>query len=141
MSKRLQGSAVGYAVFLGLIMAAALLGWIPGTDEVGSSGPLAEHPYRLSMMFVTIILAVGIGAWSALYGLEKDRLFLGLGILIGGGIATGVILSFAPYILYPNDQYPVSFMWTIGGGPIGFAVWLAVSFGRKVMRGGALVAS
>ena len=140
MSKHLQASAIGYVVFLGLIMAAAFLSWIPGTGEAGSDR-LAEHPYRLSMMLVTIILAVGIGAWSALYGLEKDRLFLGLLLLIGGGIATGVILSFAPYILYPNDQYPVSFMWAIGGGPIGFAVWLAVSFGRKVMRGGALVAS
>ena len=59
---------------------------------------------------------------------------LGLAALIVGGMVTGTILAFAPSILYPNDQYPVTFSWVMAGAPVGFASWLACSVALRAAR-------
>ena len=101
---RLKRYGALYAGAVVAVVALANLGWIPGRGEPGQG--LFQHPYRLSMH--------------------------GLVALFVGGVLTGVALEFTPYILYPDDQYSVAFLWLISGAPIGMIAWGAFTFGARV---------
>ena len=118
------------AIYIGAVVAVVVLanlGWVPGSGEPGQG--LFQHPYRLSMGVVTVILASSLGALSAGFGILRGGWTYGLAALFVGGILTGVALEFAPYILYPDDQYSVAFLWLISGAPMGMIAWGAFTFG------------
>ena len=123
------------AIYAGVVVAVVVLanlGWVPGSGEPGQG--LLQHPYRLSMGVVTVILASSLGAWSAAFGTLRGGRMYGLAALLVGGILTGVALEFTPYILYPDDQYSVAFLWLISGAPMGMIAWGAFTF-RAGMSG------
>ena len=129
---RRRGLGAAALTVVGLAIAVWLLRSISWKDISGALGRLAWSDVLVGFAMYLVFLAFKAARFGALLGLRgQSRRLLGLGVLVIGGIVTGVILGFAPFILYPNDQYPVSFMWTLGGGPIGFVAWLAMSFGRK----------
>jgi hypothetical protein len=77
------------------------------------------------MLGVVLVAAISLGALTAWVGQVLGAWHLGLATLVVGGMVTGAMLAFAPSILFPADQYPVSFMWVNWGAPVGFATWLA----------------
>ena len=126
MSRSLRYAGIGY---VGLVVAALLVagsGLLPGTGEVGPPSFLG-HPYRVAMAAICVLLAVYLGVWSGAVGIERRNWTVGLGALLIGGLVTGAALVLAPYVLYAHDQYPVAFMWTVGAGPLGLLVWLAIT--------------
>ncbi len=134
-TQRLTRTGIVYLVLLAAVMIAATAGFFPGAGEVGPSERVLGHPYRISMGIATLVLAVYLGAWSAVLGRVRGRWLVGLASLIAGGAVTGIVLGFAPYVLYPGDQYPVTFMWLLGGAPVGFATWLACTLGSRLTSG------
>ena len=134
--KRYGGVYAGVVV---AIVVLANLGWIPGSGEPGQG--LFQHPYRLSMGVVIVGLAASLGMWSAAFGTIRGNWMHGLVALFVGGVLTGVALELAPYILYPDDQYSVAFVWVISGAPLGVVSWGAFAFGTKMTGDrGAVVA-
>ncbi len=126
------------AGYIGVVIAVVMLAWVglfPGTGERFPGDPTFGHPYRVSMSAVVLSLAIGLGALCAWIGSSAQSWMIGLATLLLGGIVTGSLLNFAPWILYPNDQYPVAFMWLIGGAPTGFLSWLAGSLILGLPRG------
>ena len=85
---------------------------------------MTSHPYRLAMAITMAGLATVLGMLSARWGDEAHNTLVGLGVLLAGGIVTGALLGAAPWVLYPGDQYPLTFMWLVVGAPVGLAVWL-----------------
>ena len=124
---RLKRDGAIYAGAVVAVVVLANLGWVPGSGEPGQG--LFQHPYRLSMGVTTVILASSLGAWSAAFGTLRGGWMYGLAALLVGGILTGVALEFTPYILYPDDQYSVAFLWLISGAPMGMIAWGAFTFG------------
>ncbi|HJO04370.1 MAG TPA: hypothetical protein QGG47_10385 [Acidobacteriota bacterium] len=79
------------------------------------------------MAVVVLTLAIGLGGLCAWIGSSAHSWVIGLAALLLGGVVTGALLGLAPWILYPDDRYPVAFMWLLAGAPIGFLSWLAGS--------------
>ncbi len=127
---RLKRYGTMYAGAVVAVVILANLGWVPGSGEPGQG--LFQHPYRLSMGVVTVILASSLGAWSAAFGILRGGWMYGLAALFVGGILTGVALEFTPYILYPDDQYSVAFLWLISGAPMGMIAWGAFTCGARM---------
>ena len=127
---KLFGADLSNVILFQAKLVAANLGLFPGTGEPG--GSLMQHPYRLSMAIVGLGLATYLGVWSARLGGRTGNWLLGLALLAGSGVITGVALAFVPSILFPNDQYPVTFGWTIAGGPVGLLSWLAVTVADRL---------
>ena len=127
---RLKRYGAIYAGVVVAVVALASLGWIPGSGEPGQG--LFQHPYRLSMGVVIVVLASSLGMWSAAFGNLRVTWMHGLVALFVGGVLTGVALEFAPYILYPDDQYSVAFLWVISGAPIGVIAWGAFAYGTRM---------
>ncbi len=118
------------AVYVGVVVVVVMVAWVglfPGTGERFPSDPPYGHPYRVSMAAVVLTLAVALGGLCAWIGSSAHSWMMGLAALLLGGIVTGAFLGMAPWILYPNDQYPVAFMWLVAGAPAGFLSWLAGS--------------
>ncbi|NKB89367.1 MAG: hypothetical protein GKS06_14200 [Acidobacteria bacterium] len=120
------------AIYLGLLAAvvlAAQLGVVPGSHDrpANDAAGLFGHPYRLAMVAVVVAFAIGLGTLAAWAGVALRAWHLGLAALIVGGVVTGGVLAFAPYILFTQDQYPVTFSWVLLGAPIGFLTWLGCS--------------
>ena len=125
------------AGYIGVVIVVVMVAWaglLPGTGERFPGDPMFAHPYRISMAAVVLTLAIGLGALCAWIGASAQSWTIGLAALLLGGIVTGALLNFAPWSLYPNDQYPVAFMWLLAGAPAGFISWLVGSmlleFGR-----------
>jgi len=129
------------AIYLGavvLVVIAAQLGVFPGSLDVPvETNGAFSHPYRLAMVGVVLLLAVSLGALTAWAGEMLGGWHLGLAALIVGGMVTGTILAFAPSILYPDDQYPVTFSWVMAGAPVGFASWLACTAALRAAKAAA----
>jgi hypothetical protein len=126
LDPRLIRATGSYVALVALVVVVAQLGLIPGVGEISEGGSFA-HPYRLAMVSAVLAFAVFLGALSAWAGAVLGGWHLGLAALIVGGVVTGGVLTFAPSILYPNDQYPVTFSWVMLGAPVAFATWLACS--------------
>lgn len=125
------------AGYIGVVIVVVMVAWaglLPGAGERSPGDSILGHPYRVSMAAVVLLLAIGLGALCAWIGSSAHSWMIGLAALLLGGIVTGGLLNLAPWILYPNDQYPVAFMWLLAGAPAGFLSWLAGSmllgFGR-----------
>lgn len=127
---RLKRYGAIYAAAVVAVVVLANLGWVPGSGEPGQG--LFQHPYRLSMSVITVILASSLGAWSAGFGIFRGGWMSGLAALFIGGILTGVALEFTPYILYPDDQYSVAFLWLMSGAPVGMIAWGAFTFDARM---------
>ncbi len=142
-NRLLVRTGFGYVVILVALVAAARLGLLPGSGEVLEGGHrLVAQPYRLAMGVGLVFLALYLGAWAALLGVARRSWPRGLAALVAGGVATGLSLSLAPWFLYPNDQYPVTFMWLLGGAPVGLITWIAVTLAwRRGGGGGRVVAA
>ena len=131
LDPRIPRAVGGYLAAVVVLVVAAQLGVVPGAFERPSAeGP---HVYRVVMTGCVLVLAVTLGALSAWIGRVSAAWHLGFGALVLGGMATGALLAFAPMILYPADQYPVTFGWLMLGAPTGFLTWLA---GTVVARSG-----
>ena len=135
LDSRVTRAASGYVGFVVLVVIAAQFGAFPGSLErsVEVNGAFS-HPYRLAMVGIVLLLAVSLGALTAWVGGVLGGWHLGLAALIVGGMVTGALLAFAPSILYPNDQYPVTFSWVMAGAPVGFASWLACTMALRAAR-------
>ena len=123
---REQVVVLAYLVILATVVGSARLGMFPGMGEA-FEGSLLDHPYRLSMAVVVSILALLLGVASGWIGIGRRSLGCGVGVLVAGGFVTGVALSFNPFILYPNDQYPVTFGWLTAGAPLTGVTWLVTT--------------
>lgn len=135
LDPRLIRAAAIYVGVVVLVVIAAQLGVFPGSlDRPMETNGAFSHPYRLAIVGVVLLLAVGLGALTAWVGQVLGGWHLGLAALIVGGMVTGTILAFAPSILYPNDQYPVTFSWVMAGAPVGFASWLACTVALRAAR-------
>lgn len=134
-----QAVVLGYALLVAIVVLCARAGLFPGTGE---ALPFPNHPYRLSMAAAGGLLAVLLGAATGWIGVRRDRRLVGFAALAAGGLATGAALSFSPMVLYPNDQYPVSFGWVMGGAPLAIGSWLIVTLvmSRPDGSGGTVVA-
>lgn len=133
LDPRVIRAAVVYVVVVMIVVAAAQFGAFPGSLERPPAGAgVFSHPYRLAMLSMVVLLAVGLGSLAAWAGEVLGGWHLGLAALIVGGVVTGMLLAFAPSILYPDDQYPVTFSWVMAGAPVGFASWIACT---TAMRG------
>ena len=119
----LQRAAVLYVVLILAVVVTARLGLYPGVGDAHPGSPLFAHPYRVAMAATVAVLAALLGAGSAVVGSATGSRFLGFAALLAGGILTGLLLSAAPFLLYPGDQYPVSFLWVMLGAPLGFVSW------------------
>ena len=117
-------AALGYALAVATVVLCARAGLFPGAGQAHSP---VGHPYRLSMAATGGLLAVLLGAATGWIGVRRGSRRAGVAALAGGGLATGAALSFAPFVLYPNDQYPVSFGWLVGGAPLAAAAWLVAT--------------
>jgi len=123
------------AIYLGLVVLvvlAAHAGLYPGATSAYAADSMTSHPYRLAMAITMAGLATVLGMLSARWGDEAHNTLVGLGVLLAGGIVTGALLGAAPWVLYPGDQYPLTFMWLVVGAPVGLAVWLLA----RVLSGG-----
>ena len=133
LDPRLTRSTAVYVALLILVVLAAQVGLIPGSHErpaIDSAG-LLGHPYRLAMVAAVLMLAIGLGSLAAWAGSALRAWHLGLAALIVGGMITGGVLAFAPYVLFAEDQYPVTFSWVLLGAPVGFLTWLGCSFALR----------
>ena len=119
-----QVVVLAYALTVATVVLCARAGLFPGT---GQALPAVNHPYRLSMAATGSLLALFLGAASGWIGVRRGSRLAGIAALAAGGFATGVALSFNPVVLYPNDQYPVSFGWVVGGAPLAAATWLVAT--------------
>jgi len=120
-SSHLAGIYLGLVI---LVVLAAHAGLYPGASSAYSADAVTAHPYRLAMAITMVVLAGALGVLSARWGREAHTTVVGLGVLLAGGIVTGALLGAAPWVLYPGDQYPLTFMWLMVGAPVGLAVWL-----------------
>lgn len=139
LDPRLKRSLTVYLGVLILVVLVAQLGLIPGSHErpaTDSSG-LFSHPYRLAMVAAVLAFAIGLGTLAAWTGNSLHAWHLGLAALIVGGVVTGGVLAFAPYVLFANDQYPVTFSWVLLGAPVGFLTWLGCSCVLRTVVGPA----
>ena len=127
LDTRIYRFAIGYFALAAVAVLVARLGLFPGTGEAFPGDPTLGHPYRLSMGVVIAVLAIGLGALTAWAGAVAGNWTVGLGALVVGGVVTGALLGLAPWIYYPDDQYPVAFMWLMAGAPMGLASWAATS--------------
>ena len=134
LDPRLTRAAGGYLRLVVLVVAAAQLGLIPDVLDRPDSGSVFGHPYRLAMVAAVLLFAIALGALTAWAGHVVGGWHLGLAMLIVGGMITGAALAFVPSILYPDDQYPVTFSWMILGAPVGFATWRACSTAQRSAR-------
>jgi len=135
LDSRLVRAAAIYVGVVVLVVIAAQLGVFPGGFEPPADGNSAfDHPYRIAMVGIVLLLAVSLGTLTAWSGEVLGGWHLGLAALIVGGMATGTILAFAPSILYPDDQYPVTFSWVMLGAPVGFASWLACTMALRAAK-------
>lgn len=134
-----QAVVLGYALLVATVVLCARAGLFPGTGE---ALPFPNHPYRLSMAAAGGLLAVLLGTATGWIGVRRDKRLVGFAALAAGGFATGAALSFSPMVLYPNDQYPVSFGWVMGGAPLAVGSWLIVTLvmNRPDGTGGGAVA-
>lgn len=121
LRRREQVAALGYGLAVATVVLVARAGLFPGAGEAHSP---VGHPYRLSMAVAGGALAVLLGVAAGWIGIRRRSRLAGVAALAGGGLATGVALSFAPFVLYPGDQYPVSFGWLVGGAPLAAGAWL-----------------
>ncbi len=128
--RREQAAALAYGAAVVAVLAASRAGWFPGTGQA-FDGTLLHHPYRLSMAVTGNILAVWLGIVAALIGVRSRNWAWGLAALVAGGFATGVALAFAPSVLYPGDQYPVTFGWLAAGAPLAGATWLVATLALR----------
>lgn len=136
LDPRVTRAAGIYFGLIVLIVIGAQLGVVPGTFDrplLDGGGPSA-HPYQLAMRATVLLLAVALGALTAWAGEVLGGWHLGLAALLVGGMVTGTALAFAPSILFPNDQYPVTFSWLVMGAPVGFASWLACMVALRAAR-------
>lgn len=133
-----QVVALGYALAVATIVLGAHAGVFPGTGE--AHAPVA-HPYRLSMAAASGTLAILLGTAAGWIGVRRRSRLAGVAALAGGGLVTGVALSFAPFVLYPGDQYPVSFGWLVGGAPLAAAAWLVATLAMSSQETFAAVRS
>lgn len=132
LDSRVTRAAAIYVVVVVLVVIAAQVGVFPGSlDRPDGANSVFGHPYRLAMVGIVVLLALSLGALTAWAGGVLGGWHLGLAALIVGGMVTGTILAFAPAILYPNDQYPVTFSWVMAGAPVGFASWLACTMALR----------
>lgn len=120
-------TALAYATVALLVVVAGNSGWIPGAEEAHPG--LLEHPYRLTLLTVSVVLALSLGLWSAAFGTLRGSWKQGLAALVAGGLFTGAAFSLAPWILYPNDQYSPAFTWVVVGAPLALLTWGAATFG------------
>ncbi len=135
LDSRVTRAAAIYVGVVVLVVVAAQIGVFPGSLDLPMEGTGAfAHPYRLAMVGIVLLLAVSLGALAAWGGEVLGGWHLGLAALIVGGMATGTILAFAPSILYPNDQYPVTFSWVMLGAPVGFISWLACTVALRAAK-------
>lgn len=118
---------LGYALLVTLVIVAANAGLYPGAGETFPGQPWTAHPYRVAMAVTLGLLAGMLGLIAAGAGREFGSRLGGLTALLAGGILTGLALNAVPWTLFPDDQYPVSFMWVMLGAPTGLAVWLLAS--------------
>ena len=134
-----QAVVLGYALLVATVVLCARAGLFPGTGE---ALPFPNHSYRLSMAAAGGVLAVLLGTATGWIGVRRDRRLVGFAALAAGGLATGAALSFSPMVLYPNDQYPVSFGWVMGGAPLAGGSWLIITLvmSRPYSSGGTAVA-
>lgn len=130
--------ALGYALAVATVVLCAQAGVFPGTGEAHSP---VGHPYRLSMAAAGGTLAILLGTAAGWAGVRRRSRLAGVAALVGGGMATGVALSFAPFVLYPGDQYPVSFGWLVGGAPLAAAAWLVATLAMSSQETFATVRS
>ncbi len=128
IGSRQRQTAIAYLVALVAVIVAGWLGIIPGAGEAYPGQPLTTHPYRVAMAGIVVVLAAWLGLGVARIPPAIGGPVMGLGLLLLGGIATGGALAFAPYVLYPGDQYPVTFMWLLLGAPVGFVAWAIATF-------------
>lgn len=134
-SDGLRRTALIYlALVLGVVIASRIGLW-PGVGQEGEG--FFDHPYRMSMMGVTLTLAVFIGLWSGVFGAVRENIWVGLAVLFAGGAATGVLLWLTPWILYPGDRYSVAMMWLLTGAPVGVVAWAGVSVGSHLQSSSA----
>lgn len=133
---RLARGALAYLGVLAIVVLAAQLGVIPGSEErpATDAAGILSHPYRLAMVGAVVLLAVVLGGLAAWAGTVLHAWHLGLAGLIVGGVVTGGALAFAPFILYAHDQYPVTFSWVLLGAPVGFASWLTCTLALRTGR-------
>ena len=120
-SSHLTGIYLGVVI---LVVLAAHGGLYPGATSAYAADSIRSHPYRLAMAITMVALAAALGLLSARWGREAHTILVGLGVLLAGGIVTGALLGAAPWVLYPGDEYPLTFMWLLVGAPVGLAVWL-----------------
>ena len=125
LDPRVTRATVAYLGAVLLVVVAAQLGLFPGSLERPDGGGVFAHPYRAAMVGAVVLIAISLGALTAWAGRILGAWHLGLVALVVGGMVTGTVLAFAPAILYPGDQYPVTFTWVTLGAPVGFATWLA----------------
>ncbi len=138
LDSRVPRAAAIYVVVVILVVIAAQFGVFPGSlDRPVETNGAFSHPYRLAMVGIVVLLALSLGALTAWAGGVLGGWHLGLAALIVGGMVTGTILAFAPAILYPNDQYPVTFSWVMAGAPVGFASWLACTMALRAATSAA----
>lgn len=130
--------ALGYALAVATIVLGAHAGVFPGAREAHSP---VDHPYRLSMAAASGTLAVLLGTAAGWIGVRRRSRLAGVAALAAGGLATGIALSFAPFVLYPGDQYPVSFGWLVGGAPLAAATWLIATLAMSSQETFAAVRS
>lgn len=130
--------ALGYALAVATIVLGTHAGVFPGAGEAHSP---VDHPYRLSMAAAGGTLAILLGAAAGWIGVRRRSRLAGVAALAAGGLATGIALSFAPFVLYPGDQYPVSFGWLVGGAPLAAAAWLIATLAMSSQETFAAVRS
>ena len=121
--------AVLYAVLLLLVVIAPRIGLMPGVGEAFPGSPLFAHPYRVSLAASVVVLASFLGWLTARIGAGHGSWLVGLGLLVAGGVLSGLALETTPWILYPGDRYSAAFMWLMLGAPVGLLTWLAATWG------------
>ncbi len=83
--------------------------------------------YKTFAVGAGLVLAVMMGAASALFGLWQKSLLKSAGAFVAGSVLTIAAVSLLPTIWFPLDRYPVGFVWLLRCFPIAAATWLLVT--------------
>jgi hypothetical protein len=83
--------------------------------------------YRTFALAAGLVVAVLLGAASALFGLWQRSLWSGAGAFAGGAVLTIAAVSLLPTVWFPLDRYPAGFVWLHSCFPIAAGTWLLIA--------------
>lgn len=125
-------------IYVAILMLIVLFGAITFRTFYDEMSPLIEaqmnESYREYLKICAIFLSFYLGIWSGFYGNWRKSHLQGLMVLAIGFILTGIALHALPWIQFPNDQYPATMGWILGGFAPSVICWILVTFFTRFFK-------